>query len=243
MITELVRSVYTNLLNLLCIIRTRKISSKDIFSPVLILSPHPDDEVFGCGGLIKRCLSQNITIHVAMLTGGGESHIGCCSLDEHTIENNRRKLTTTALTSLGLLIENIHFFNFKDGHINERPSNEMNRLARLIDRVHPTSILVPHHGEGWADHLAVRKIGLELASENTSVWEYCVWMWYYIQHGLDWKNAVILKMNQKEHTAKLKAIASYSKFYAPCGNPWIGVLPATFMRANSKNRELFFKIK
>lgn len=37
---------------------------------IMIISPHPDDEVFGCGGLVSRCVAVGNYPHVAILSGG-----------------------------------------------------------------------------------------------------------------------------------------------------------------------------
>lgn len=37
---------------------------------VLVLAPHPDDEVFGCGGAIMRHVEQRIPVHVVIATDG-----------------------------------------------------------------------------------------------------------------------------------------------------------------------------
>ncbi|MEA3486157.1 MAG: PIG-L family deacetylase [Thermodesulfobacteriota bacterium] len=38
---------------------------------VLVLSPHPDDEVFGCAGTIMRHMESEDPIHVIIVTDGG----------------------------------------------------------------------------------------------------------------------------------------------------------------------------
>jgi LmbE family N-acetylglucosaminyl deacetylase len=38
--------------------------------PVLVLAPHPDDEVFGCGGAILRHVAQGDTVTVLLATDG-----------------------------------------------------------------------------------------------------------------------------------------------------------------------------
>ncbi len=37
---------------------------------VLVLAPHPDDEVFGCGGAIMRHVEQGVPVHVIVLSDG-----------------------------------------------------------------------------------------------------------------------------------------------------------------------------
>lgn len=214
-------------------------NSKDI----VIIAPHPDDEVFGCGGLIARLIAECHAPHVIVLTGGGGSHRGCCSTSESYIISARRKLTHKAMSALGLPESHIHELDFTDGHIGEGNSEEKKKLESLISEINPDVILVPHHGEGWPDHLAARDFGIELTGENTKVYEYCVWMWYYRQKNLDWNNAYVLKMSKAEHQKKLEAIKTYHSALAPCGKPWVGVLPKLFVEANSTKLELFFKIK
>lgn len=209
---------------------------------VAIIAPHPDDEVFGCGGLITRLVAEDNALHVIVLTGGGGSHRGCCSTSESDIIDARRNLTHKAMSVLGFPKSHLHELDFADAHISEGYSEEKKKLEALISEIKPAVILVPHHGEGWPDHLAARDLGIELAGENTEVYEYCVWMWYYRQKNLDWKNAYVLKMTEAEHQKKLEAIKTYHSALATCGKPWVGVLPKLFVDANSTNLELFFKI-
>ena len=37
---------------------------------ILILAPHPDDEVLGCGGIIKKMTSQKIEVWVLIMSRG-----------------------------------------------------------------------------------------------------------------------------------------------------------------------------
>lgn len=209
----------------------------------VIIVPHPDDEVFGCGGLIARLVAKGQTPHVIVLTGGGGSHRGCCSTSETDIISARQKLTHKAILALGLPELHLHELGFTDGHISEGNPEEKKKLETIISKIKPNVILVPHHGEGWPDHLAARVFGIELAGDDTEVYEYCVWMWYYRQKHLDWKNAFVVNMTEAEHQKKLKAIRTYHSALAPCGKPWVGVLPKLFLKANSTNLELFFKIR
>lgn len=210
---------------------------------IVIIAPHPDDEVFGCGGLIAQLVEGGNLPHVIVLTGGGGSHRDCCSTSEADIVSARRELTHQAMAVLGLPESNLHELNITDGHIGEGNSEEWKKLATLIEGIKPDVMLVPHHGEGWPDHLATRELGIELAGNDTAVYEYCVWMWYYRQKHLDWKNAYVLKMSETEHKKKLEVIRNYNSALAPCGNPWVGVLPEVFVKANSTNIELFFKVQ
>lgn len=210
---------------------------------VLILAPHPDDEVFGCGGLIAHLVAAGNAPHVVVLTGGGGSHRGHCSTTEAEIVAERRRLTREAMAKLGLPGAHLHELNFIDGSITAKNETEYAALKDLIEQLSPDAIFVPHKGEGWPDHLAVRQFGIELAGKSTAVYEYCVWMWYYYQRHLDWANASALRLTDGEYVQKLAAIHEYTSALAPCGKPWVGSLPPLFLKANSQNLELFFRMK
>lgn len=224
-------------------LRTKRIDECRFGRSILILAPHPDDEVFGCGGLIARLVAEGRAPYVAVLTGGGGSHRSCCDVAEEEIVAARRGLTRKALAELGLPHENIYELDYTDGDISGQHPEQEDCLRRIIDELKPATILVPHRGEGWSDHLAVRELGVKLAPKGAEIYEYCVWMWYYRQRTLDWTNAVCLHMTPREHTRKLAAIQAYTEACAPCGNPWVGVLPQLFVKANSADIELFFKLK
>lgn len=209
----------------------------------LIIAPHPDDEVIGCGGLIARLVLQHRIPHVVVMTGGEGSHAGCCDTSKEDIVKARRRLTRNALTILGIPESHIHELNFADGNINGNDP-EVKKLRHLVVELKPESVFVPHWGEGWPDHINTANIVRDIAPASAEIWEYCVWMWYYnVWRGLDWHNARRLSMSPEEHALKLKAMDAYVSPLAPCGKPWSGVLPRLFLKANSTNNELYFSIK
>lgn len=227
-------------------IKVKTLNSKPLHVKgcVLIIAPHPDDEVIGCGGLIGRLVAEGRPPHVVILTGGEGSHRGCCNTSEEEIKTARRTLTRHALSILGMPGENIHELDFPDGAIGVHVEDERRRLKELIDVIKPDAVFVPHWGEGWNDHVIVKSLITPLVSEESSIWEYCVWMWYYnVWRGLDWRNAAKLQLSPTEHQLKLAAIDAYIKPLASCGRPWSGVLPQPFIKANQSSTELYFKGK
>lgn len=239
----MIKDILRRLLILAVHLRRNKCPQITINTTTLILAPHPDDEVFGCGGLIARLTSEGKTPHVVVMTGGGASHRECCDVAASDVIAARRELTLKAAKEFGLSSEYIHFLDFEDGYIGKRPESEVLKLRSLIATIKPDTVFVPHCGEGWPDHLAVRELGLDLVPESTVIFEYCVWMWYYRQKHLDWSKATKLKMTQKEHSQKLSAITAYTTACAPCGKPWVGVLPKLFVKANSTDTELYFRLR
>lgn len=208
----------------------------------VIVAPHPDDEVIGCGGLIARMLAQGKKPHVIILTGGEGSLGSQSGIDREDIIKARRNLTHEALTELGLPMENLHEFNLADGHIGESTEEQLNEVRECIIGLNPDMLLVPHWGEGWPDHINVSKLFTKGLPNNCEVWEYCVWMWYYnVWRGLDWKNASVLRLTKEEQSLKNRAIDEYVLPLSPIGRPWSGDLPPIFLKAARGPVELYFK--
>lgn len=226
-------------------LRTKALGSQHMAleGRILIVAPHPDDEVIGCGGLIARLVGKGIAPQIIVMTGGEGSHRGCCNIPDNAITEARRTLTRNSLSILGVPEVNIHELDYPDGGISAE-NRTTEQLKLLIDRLCPEIVFVPHWGEGWPDHVKTAEIVKGILPAGTKVYEYCVWMWYYnVWQRLDWKNAVVQEMNPEEHDLKLQAINAYIKPLAPCGKPWSGVLPSQFIKANQWNKELYFRVK
>lgn len=249
----------SRIINLIRQLRTTIIRQFAVFKPTLpqakiaiVLAPHPDDEVFGCSGLMQRMLAEGKRMELIIMTGGGKSHSSCCDINKEELIRNRRQLTRNAASIYGLSEEHIHFLDYPDGGVSISDENTKlldSMLSKIVDSCTESDLAVfyPHSvGEGWSDHLRTSEIAKQLCASicpEAKQYEYCVWFWYYNCWKIDWKNAFTLNMTQKEYHTKLKAINTYIEPKAPCGKPWSGVLPPVFLWANKWNRELYFRVK
>ena len=248
LIKDIIRKIRVN------VIRIRVSSSPILHGNKLaiLFAPHPDDEVFGCCGLMQRLLAEGKQVELIIMTGGGKSHSSCCDINEDELIRNRRQLTRDAASIYGLSEEHIHFLDYPDGGVqfNDENTEELKRVLSVINQSaagKTTSVFYPHSvGEGWSDHLRTSEIAKRLCASiipDAKQYEYCVWFWFYNCWKIDWKNAFTLKMTKQEYSNKLKAIDAYIEPKAPCGKPWSGVLPSVFLWANKWNRELYFRVK
>lgn len=216
----------------------------------VVVAPHPDDEVFGCAGLMSRLKSEGRRVELIVMTGGGKSHADCCCIDEKELMEKRRQLTRNAAAIYALTDEHIHFFNYPDGDVqfsNENTTELMNTLADIEKAMvgKDVAIFFPHSlGEGWNDHIRTSKIVKQLCAsifQNAKQYEYCVWFWFYGCMDIDWKMARVLILSDEEYRKKQEAIHVYMDELAPCGKPWSGNLPKMFMWAMKWKKELYFE--
>jgi LmbE family N-acetylglucosaminyl deacetylase len=90
---------------------------------MLVVSPHPDDEVLGVGGLIQAAVSRGIDVRVLMMTNGDGQIYTPITLDRGlragvtnhvTYGERRQRETTAAVAQLGLTEDSIYFLGYPD---------------------------------------------------------------------------------------------------------------------------------
>ena len=83
-------------------------------APFLILSPHPDDETLGCGGLLAAAQAAGRSGHVLILTDGSGSHPNSPSYPAERLIALRRDEARRAVQQLGLSEERLGFLDLPD---------------------------------------------------------------------------------------------------------------------------------
>ena len=98
MFKDLIRTIRVQTIHL----KARCYSALSTSNLSVVVAPHPDDEVFGCCGLMQRLIAQGKQVELIIMTGGGKSHAGCCNIDECELIRQRRQLTIRAAKESGL---------------------------------------------------------------------------------------------------------------------------------------------
>jgi LmbE family N-acetylglucosaminyl deacetylase len=220
---------------------------KNIKSPqnMVIISPHPDDEALGCGGLISQLKKNGCEVTVIILTGG-ENCSSTKDLESNHIKEVRRNLTRKACAVLGVSENDLYFLDFIDGSVNNKDS-EMKKLQEIIKRTNSKAVFIPHLEDGWNDHVQAHKIVKDLL-KGTSIelYAYCVWFWYTMPFkrvlSLKWKTVCYLTMDKNDNKAKSEAIAIYMRAKSPEGIFYSGQLPKILIKSCLWKHEIYFRI-
>lgn len=129
--------------------------------PILVIAPHPDDEVLGCGGLLAACAAAGIKAHVAILTDGSLSHPGSATWSQRRIAARRAVEAKRATQALGVSHHNLSLLGLRDGRLLFE-SAQMARasaiLARLARRINARTIFVSWRHDPHPDHIAAALI-------------------------------------------------------------------------------------
>lgn len=216
------------------------------FSKALIISPHPDDEVFGCGGLMQSLVQAGKQVEVIIMSKGEAVHRPCCPNEENNIVQTRTGLTDAANGVLGIVPEQIHRLDFPDGGFSSVKEDDdmVKALSDLVREIAPTEVFIPHPYENSPDHVAATRLAEQVLRNHIGkVFYYCVWTWYHMPIykilKLKYRNARLLRVANRD--AKNKAIDIYINNSAPCGVSYSGDLPRPLLHAARWKYELFFK--
>ena len=248
---KLVRKLYhkimiinSNIFHCLAYFYSKNLSLDD--ERYLLIAPHPDDEVLGCGGLLHRLIQQKKDIHVVILTQGEAPYSKQLISVSETIDK-RRALALDAAQILGLTSEQYTFLNWGDGILfeNEHNDKRQKELASIIEAFKPEVVLFPHKVDKIGDHSHASAIiynTINNIKPSIKMMYFCVWIWFGLRYWLNWKKSYVLLLNEEERAIKSKAIDAYVLPTDKFGRPYsgdIGDLPSICRW----RKELFFEVK
>lgn len=123
---------------------------------LLVVAPHPDDEVIAAWGLMRQLLRRRARVEVLVVTDGGGSHPESCAWPCARLAAERRRETCRALRSLGVPRDRVQFLNLPDGALAPHPGPLATALGRALHRRPPPDLIVaPMPDDAHADHRAV----------------------------------------------------------------------------------------
>lgn len=113
--------------------------------PVVVIAPHPDDEVLGAGGTIARLADAGREVHVAVVTRGMPPAFS--DAFTQTVRAEARR----AHDHLG--VTQTHWLDLPAARLADLPHAELNEaIGGLVKDIGPGVLLVPHVGDIHLDH-------------------------------------------------------------------------------------------
>lgn len=149
--------------------------------PFLVVAPHPDDETFGCGGLIAAACARGETAHVAVLTDGTRSHPNSRRYPAPRLKRLREREAQAAAAALGLPDGRLHFFGLRDGeapHGGAEFGAAVDRLVGLIHAEAAATICATWRLDPHPDHVAAHLLAAAAARRaRARHLAYPIWAW------------------------------------------------------------------
>lgn len=115
---------------------------------VLIIAPHPDDEVLGCGGTIAKHASAGDEVYLCVVTKAYSPEWPESEVEE------RKKEVLRVSEILG--IKKTYFLDLPTVKLDTLPQKELNEaISQVVNEVRPEIVYVPHRGDVNRDHQLV----------------------------------------------------------------------------------------
>ena len=112
---------------------------------VLVIAPHPDDEVIGVGGTIAKRAEEGHEVYVCVVTKA------CEPLFSVEIVEQGRSECRQADSLLG--VKETSFLDFPAVMLETVPRYELNGgILNTIQRIKPDEVYIPHRGDMQLDH-------------------------------------------------------------------------------------------
>lgn len=132
---------------------------------MLVLAPHPDDEIIGCGGLMAQHAREMRQVRVIVATDGGAAPGAGTTAD---YLQRRERETTEGLSILGVPSTPV-FLRFPDRHLSSH-AEELKRLLKDELRTwRPDIILTPNPLEIHPDHVALSRALVDLVQSSADI--------------------------------------------------------------------------
>jgi len=213
--------------------RLGPVSLRDV-RRLVVVAPHPDDEVLGAGGLIQRALSEGVSVTIVAVTDGEASHPHSNIARSMDLGNVRRRESQKALRRLGWDRPAVTYLGLPDSDVAGHRRELDDALESLLL---PGDLCVgPWRYDGHPDHdlcgesvvRATRHVGAHSLG-------YLVWAWHWAEpEGTDipFDRCVRLDMGRRTRYRKrwsTQAFRSQIKQLGPDVNEQ-AVLPRAIMR-------------
>ena len=163
---------------------------------LLVIAPHMDDEILGCGGLMLLHADKR-RLHCIYASDGKKSPTALLPWQNETdmdLAQIREGESREALAEIGVPPENSTLLNLPDGSLSRVRRELERRLEEEISRIEPDFILVPFRYDLHSDHVAVHRAILQLKRTGRiygTILEYFTYVRWRLIDGRDIRRRIL----------------------------------------------------
>lgn len=115
---------------------------------ILVIAPHPDDELLGAGGMIIKNLKEGNEVYVCVVT------IGTAPLFDPELCKKNNQDAADCHKAIG--VTKTFFLDLPSTMLESIPRYELNgKILKVVREVQPEEVFIPHYGDMQKDHQMV----------------------------------------------------------------------------------------
>ncbi len=149
---------------------------------VVVIAPHPDDDIIGCGGVLLRLAARGARIGVTYVTDGSASHPNSLRFPPAVLRDVREAEARAALRSLGIR-RAPQFLRAPDSALAtlgpEQRRTLVAALAQRIRALRAQLVFAPWPRDPHPDHVATAALAAQALADcgrRPRVYYYRVWL-------------------------------------------------------------------
>ena len=209
---------------------------------LVVVAPHPDDEVLACGALLAMHAARGGEVSVMAVTNGEASHPGSSRWSAQRLGVVRSAERAEGLQRLGLGSTPAHLLGLPDGSVQAHAEGLRQRLAGLL---RPADVVVAtwsldghpdHDACGAAAEQACAAVGCRLLAAP-------VWMWHWAtprDARVPWHRLRALPLSETAWQRKQAAVQAHASQLAAREDGQGPVLGAAILARAAREHEYFF---
>lgn len=209
---------------------------------MVVLAPHPDDEVLACGALLHSHVASGGSALIVAATDGENSHAGDRQWPPHRLAGLRRNESDGGLHALGAAQVPVVRWGLPDGAVAEGAQWMRDRLDRLAGA--DDIVVTTWRRDGHPDHEACADAAAEVCSaKGCLLLEAPVWMWHWADPAhpdIPWPDLRKVPASAHALACKQRAVLSHASQLAPRSHGRGPVLDASILRRAQWPVEYFF---
>ncbi|MDW8034148.1 MAG: PIG-L family deacetylase [Nitrososphaerota archaeon] len=141
---------------------------------VCVFSPHPDDDLIGCGGSMYKHVKHGNKVTVVYMTSG---EAGSVKYKKEELRKIREMEAKNATKILG--IDDLIFLRNPDGALEYNEEN-IRKLVEIIRNKRPQIVYIPHEKDSHKDHIATNRLVVESVRRagmlSLNLYRGCPWL-------------------------------------------------------------------
>jgi len=163
---------------------------RDLPGHLVVVAPHMDDELIGCGALLASLVDGTRASVVYVTDGSGSPqpaapwHV----IDRETLARTRRDEALAGLEAVGVPPANAHFLELPDGELRRLGGRLRQALVEILVDLAPQRVLIPFRMDRHPDHIAVHRAVVDLDNSRgfgAGIHEYFVYSEWKLLPGGD----------------------------------------------------------
>lgn len=210
--------------------------------PLVVVSPHPDDELLASGAMLAAATDLGISVTVAAVTDGEWSHPHLDEPGRWALAERRTAESAAAYQALGIQARRVRL-SLPDGSVADHFSSLLDQLSPLLTGA--GACVTPWPGDGHPDHQACAQAALQVCEAlGVPLFGVPIWSWNWDdpqQPAFDFSQAFAFRFADDLLARKQAALACYVSQVEP-EDGQRPVLPASFLSHFARPAEVFLPL-